>query len=454
MKTAGFDIGTTTVCGILLDDETGAVIRTETQANDAWLSGADFERIQDPEAIWQCVRQLYQEFLRLDPAISAIGLTGQMHGIVYVDADGQAVSPLYTWQDERGNQNMAASCTYAEHLSAQTGYAMATGYGLTTHFYNLQNGLVPESAVSFCTIQDYVGMRLTGRKRPLVASSNAASLGCFDLERLCFDLEAAGRAGVDPAMLPEVETGFAVLGTTAEGIPVSVAIGDNQASVIGSVRETEGSLLINIGTSSQVSVGVKGYRAPSGVELRPVVNEDYILVGAGLCGGRAYAMLEQFFARTVEAMTGKAPEGKLYGCMASLLAERGLEPGTLTVDTRFCGTRQEPERTGAISHLRPDNFTPEEFTFGILRGMTEELLDFYRRMQACGAGAPVQLIGSGNAVRSNPYLRQIFEAELGMRMQVPAHREEAAFGSALFALASAGRVKTLKEAQQLIAYEA
>ena len=46
--------------------------------------------------------------------------------------------------------------SYAKELSEITGYAMATGFGLTTHYYNTKHGLIPEEAVSFCTIPDYV----------------------------------------------------------------------------------------------------------------------------------------------------------------------------------------------------------------------------------------------------------------------------------------------------------
>ena len=61
----------------------------------------------------------------------------------------------------------------------------------------------------------------------------------------------------------------------------------------------------------------------AGIELRPVCGDLFLLVGAGLCGGRAYALLEHFFARTVELMTGKAPENQLYERMNALLAEGG-----------------------------------------------------------------------------------------------------------------------------------
>ena len=288
MRAAGFDIGTTTVCGVLIDLESGRTVKTQTRKNDSWIKGESYERLQDPARIWQLVQAIYQDFLAEDE-IAAIGLTGQMHGLVYVDAEGSAVSPLYTWEDERGNRFVtdtdkengtdfgrkavdqetaaATACdtaameaqsekavprTYAQQLSNLTGYQMATGFGLTTHYYNLKNNLVPKQAVTFCTIHDYIAMKLIGRKKPLMTAGDAASFGCFDVETMCFDAAALKRAGIDASVLPECTANFSLVGTTAEKIPVAAAIGDNQASVIGALRSMEKSLLINIGTSSQV----------------------------------------------------------------------------------------------------------------------------------------------------------------------------------------------------------
>lgn len=73
------------------------------------------------------------------------------------------------------------------------------------------------------------------------------------------------------------------------------SIGDNQASLFGSVRDLKDTVLLNVGTGSQVSLVTERFIECSGsVELRPCTENSYILVGASLCGGRAYAMLEQF----------------------------------------------------------------------------------------------------------------------------------------------------------------
>ena len=113
MKAMGIDIGTTTACGILLDTDSGAVVDVRTLANDSVIEGKPFEWLQDPERIWELVQQMYMEFTGKYSDIGCIGLTGQMHGILYTDSEGRSVSPLYTWQDERGNEKMEDGKTYA-----------------------------------------------------------------------------------------------------------------------------------------------------------------------------------------------------------------------------------------------------------------------------------------------------------------------------------------------------
>ena len=97
MKTLGIDIGTTTISAAVLED--GQFLATETRANGAFIPSAlTCAREQDVEKITQTALAIVQMLFERYPDIHSIGVTGQMHGILYVDADGNAVSPLYTWQ--------------------------------------------------------------------------------------------------------------------------------------------------------------------------------------------------------------------------------------------------------------------------------------------------------------------------------------------------------------------
>ena len=170
MKTLGLDIGTTTISAAVAED--GVVLSAVTLKNDSFLlTDNAWERIQNPDYIRQTALQAVEQLLLKHPDVSRIGVTGQMHGIVYLDVSGAPVSPLYTWQDGRGDLPYDGATTYAQYLSKLTGHSLSTGFGMVTHFYNLQNGLVPVNAAVFCTIHDYLAMILAEKTSPVNPSS-------------------------------------------------------------------------------------------------------------------------------------------------------------------------------------------------------------------------------------------------------------------------------------------
>lgn len=451
MRMIGLDIGTTSLCGILCDADSGAILQTVTKPNDTFLPTTyPWEKQQDPLALIERLTAITDTLLENDD-VSAIGVTGQMHGIVYLDAMGKPVSPLTIWQDGRGDQPYKNGKTYAAYLSELTGYPVATGYGAVTHFYNTVNKLVPPDAVTFCTIHDLAVMALTGRTSPLLHPSDAASFGLYDLKNDCYDTAAIVAAGMNPAFFPAVATGYTVAGTTPNGIPVSVAIGDNQASVLGSVSDLEHRILVNVGTGSQISCVVSAVPENSDLDCRPLTEGRWLLAGSSLCGGRAYAILETFLRDAAAAVTGQ-PVDSAYPAMDRLMADFTSPAQPLVVQTTFSGTRKQPESRGSIGNIGIDNLTVSNLCDGVMNGMVAELLDMYVEMQPLVSQKPTGLVGSGNGIRFNAPLAERFSAAFGLPLSIPAHREEAAFGAALFALVAAGVVSSIEEAQTRIHY--
>ena len=444
LRFIGLDIGTTTISAVAVNGETGEVLRAVTVNNDTAVSSGDSSRrMQNPEAIISKVCALKDGLAREFAPISAIGVTGQMHGVLYLDANGKAVSPLYTWQDASGNLPYGQS-TYAEYLSEKTGYPLASGYGLVTDFVNRDKGCVPDTAVTLCTIHDYAVMVLTGRTRPLMHSSDAASLGCFDTEKNCFDAAAIESIGLSAGFLPEVVCGAETAGYDTNGIPVAAAIGDNQASVIGSVNG-KSCALVNIGTGSQVSIITNKHAVLNDCELRPLNSGLYLLVGAPLCGGRSFALLHSFFKECASLFGGDT--NNIYPVMDAIAAEN-ISEHTLKVDTRFCGTRKNPEIKGGIYNITDTNLTPSQLTKGFLYGMAEELYSLYRCMLPHCSGTVTEIAASGNAIRKSPVLKAYLEEMFGFKLNIPLHREEAAFGAAVFAAAASGHYRDIFDAQK------
>lgn len=426
MYAIGIDIGTTSICGVVVDTDTGKVVKSRTEMSNAFIPTENaWEKIQDTKKIIALAMEILESFADY-PAV-VIGLTGQMHGIVYVNADGKAVSPLYTWQDGRGSLPYQGT-TYAEHLGS------FAGYGNVTDFYNKVNGLRPADAVAHCTIMDYLGMVLCGLKNPKIHTTNAASLGCFDLKKKAFTYEVGA----------EISDGFDILGEY-KGIPVSVAIGDNQASVFSTLAD-EKDILINVGTGSQVSVVSDDIKTGENIESRPYFDGKYLIVGAALCGGRAYSMLKDFYKDFLQA--AGIDDVDVYAVMNRMLAENVASKG-LKVDTRFAGTRKKPDICGGISGITESNFTPANLTYGFLDGMMEELYSMYVQM----GERRINIVGSGNGIRKNAHLVKIAEGKFGGCLKVPAHMEEAAYGAALFGLVACGAFESAERAQALIRYE-
>ena len=490
----GLDLGTTSLCAAVVDRRQDQLVEVHEQANDSNIkSPRAYESLQDADALVSQAISLIDRVISRYPDLKVIGVTGQMHGIVYVNAKGEAVSPLATWQDKRGDLNYQDGLSYCQYLALKTKYPAAAGFGLVTHFYNLVHHQIPEKARTIVTIMDYLTMKLAGRTTPLSHNSNAASLGCFNLDTGSFDAASLRNVSIDRDWLPAVTDQYELLGDY-RGVPVSVAIGDNQASFLGAVSEPEASILVNIGTGSQLSV-MTNSPVDCGLEARPYIRNKYLMVGSSLCGGRAYAVMERFF-RSIAVSAG-APDKPLYTLMNQLASQAFAQhhkPGQhdkekqdnrgnhtdefemsdqkkeskqnemsgladqdskasqvnetsqtiptghfdpqdqLVMSTLFCGTRANPAVRGSIQQISDQNLTPENVVYGTLCGLAQELFQFYQDVEPFLEPKPRYVVASGNAVRKNKVLRQILGKTFGMTVRLPDYLEEASCGAALFAL--------------------
>ncbi len=430
--TLGIDIGTTSICAVAADAESGKMIACESCPNSSVLpSEHGFERMQSVDIITKSVYGLIDRAEKSLGMPAAIGVTGQMHGILYTDKNGNAVSPLYTWQDARGTLLYKDGKTYSEYVSEVTGYPTAPGYGAVTHFYNVQNGEFPDNAVCLCTIHSFIAMKLTDGHTPILHASDAASLGVYDLKKADFDREKIKELFGEGDIFPQVTDKNECVGYCKGRIPVAVAIGDNQASFFGSVGDDGEKLLVNVGTGSQVSVIGELGETETGIECRPYVNGKYLLVGSSLCGGRAYAVLEKFF-RDVANMCG-ANIKSAYPFMDKTVNER-KNADALCVSTLFDGTRYDPDIRGSITGISVDNFEPAAMMYGFMQGIADELYGLFRKTDGLIRRDSVKaIVGSGNGLRANPALCKIIGDTFGMPVSLSDVKEEAAVGAALLA---------------------
>ena len=445
----GLDLGSTTISGVVFDTTSGRVIQSYTTPIEHRLPADQVGAyLYDADRIVDAAKQQLAWMRNAAPKAVSIGLTGQMHGIVYIGNAGQAVSPLYSWQDQRGLSLAPSGITYVDELSALTGYSMATGYGLTTHYVLRCQSLVPDGAITFCTIADYLAMRLCGRSRPLLHHSMAHSIGFWNMKTQQFDLVAADKAGMKHSFFPETTTAFSTVGLTAEKTPISVAIGDNQAGFFGSVANPETSVLLNVGTSGQISLQLDELPVDCDIELRPLANDTRLAVGASLCGGQAYQQLAGLVADCVR-LCGLEPPNNIYQRMNRAAAVWQGEPPL--IQPTFSGTRHNPLQTGTITRINRDNLTCGALARGTIDGIVNELFDLFKPLKKAFTLFDTVVV-SGNAMRRNPMLRKAAYIIFGAPVKMTIYQEEAAVGAALASAVSCGAMTTPKAIHNCVQY--
>jgi sugar (pentulose or hexulose) kinase len=318
-------------------------------------------------------------------------------------------------------------------------------------------GVLPAVGTA-CFIMDYFGAMLTG-KQPVTDATCAASSGVFDLVAGDWDDDALAALGLLEQNLPVVLASGARLGelipAIAEatylpaGLPVFVGIGDNQASFLGSVPSRADTVLVNIGTGGQVAAYNDPFDYDPLLETRPFPGGGYLLVSAGLVGGRTYALLEQFFRDVGERFFDQST-GPLYERLNTLAAAVPRGADGLRCEPFFTGTRDNPELRASWTGVSAENFTAGHFTRALLEGMARAFRSGYERIGRHLSVSRRRLVGAGNGVRENPVLARIVSDEFELPLAVPRHREEAAFGAALIASVGAGIFPDLDAAGRLI----
>jgi len=253
------------------------------------------------------------------------------------------------------------------------------------------------------------------------------------------------------SVVGELDAGLCDSLALAARLPVCVAIGDNQASVFGALREPAQSLCLNVGTGAQISAVMPDYRYLSTLQTRYFLGGRYLLVGAGLFGGRSYAYLRELFRQVGQAFYGGQGDEALYDQMTRLAEAVPAGCDGLRCSPLFTGSLLEPTLRASYTGITPQNLTPGHLTRALLEGMAEVFYRFYTEMMPT-IGARTQLVGSGNGICLNALFQHILAERFGLPLAMPALQEAAATGAALTAAVGMGEFENWDAASRWIRY--
>lgn len=456
----GLDIGTTSLSAVVLDPESGRQAASRTVANRAGSSPGPGRAELDLSRLYgltvQCLAELVAQADLAATSIQGIGVTGQQHGVALIGPEASPAGPAITWQDVRVQEPLPGSdrpvldrfisAAGGREAFRNTGCLPAAGFlGPSLYWLNLQDAL-PGPPATACFVPDAVVSFLTGAT-VVCEPTLAGSSGIFDIRANCWDSTLLERLELPARLFPRIGGAGEVVGGLrrelaeavglAEGTPVTVALGDNQASFIGSAPEPGRSLLLNVGTGGQISARTDAFHFIPGLENRPFPGGQYLLIGGGLFGGRSYAYLQRFFQEVGTQFLDLDVVDDLYERMTKLAAAVPAGSDGLRCEPFFTGSRTDPGLRASFSGLSPDNFTPAHFARALLEGMAEGFFAFFEQMKPV-VGMPPLLVGSGNGVRQNRLLPRILAGRFEKPLLLPSHAEEAAVGAAVTASVGLG----------------
>ena len=472
MLALGLDLGTTSISAAAVAADARIVARVTRPHRADLETGLAGRAEQSPAVLLEMALDVLAELAgQLNGRPACLGLTGQMHSLLLADNQLNPLGNVITWQDKRSLESAGADGSWLERFRTRcdaaavlrTGCTPSPGYLAVTLFTLQGQGLLPDVARHASILADWLAATLTASK-PVTDRTNAASTGVFDLEQDGWShlIEATG---LPRELFPDVvDSGKIVGGLTARfadrtglpvGLPVAAAVGDHQAAVLGSLPAGEKALHVNIGTGGQVSLPISRFVQTQKSDTRYLPEGRYLLVGAGLAGGDAYAWVRRTCERWLDALpdasigrSANRDEGQVMDAINRLAA--AVLPGCdgLRCEPFFRGTRREPDRRGLFSGITIDNFTPGHVARAVLEGIAEALAGFACDHAALPdiSGPFTRVVATGNAVKRNQVLAECIARAFGRPVFVPEHEEEAAFGAAVLAGVQTGLWQSLNQA--------
>ncbi len=315
----GIDVGTSSV-KLSLVDETGAELGAASAALTVQTPHPYWSE-QDPEAWWQAVVAAMGDLsgrFNLNN-VQGVGLSGQMHGAVLLDAADQVIRPAILWNDGR-------CFAEAEELAAEPWIGEIAGApplpGFTAPKVMWVQRHEPEAYARIRRIllpKDYIGLRLHGRH----ATDKSDAAGTLWLDQAARDWSDAlcTASATDPAWLPECVEGTEVvgeitpeasdaLGLTA-GTPVVAGGGDAATGAIRVGAVSEGDCFLSLGTSGQLFRATDTYRPNPGEVVHAYahcVPGMWFQMAAMLNGARPMSWFSAICSASVPDLLAEAAE--------------------------------------------------------------------------------------------------------------------------------------------------
>ncbi len=409
---AGIDSSTQSTKIVVCDARTGEIVRTGRAPHP---DGTEV----DPAAWWAAFQEAAEGLL---DDVKAIGVGGQQHGLVTLDAENNVVRPALLWNDTRSAQ---AAQDLVEELGGPSVWAKSVGsvpvasFTVTKLRWMAENE--PESADRVARVllpHDWLTWRLTGGD-PVTDRGDASGTGYFSPTDNAYRLDVLAHAfGGRTPELPTVLGPAEAAGHTPDGVLVSAGTGDNMAAALA-LDLQPGDVVVSLGTSGTVF----------GVAETGAADASGEVAGFADATGRFLPL-----ACTLNAARVLTAAAAMLGVELSEFDRlaQAAEPGAggLTFLPYLDGERTPnlPGATGSLSGLTRANMIPANIARSAVEGMLCGLAAGLDAVREHGLDVRrVFLIGGG---AQSAAVHAVAPSVFGVPVLVPGIAEYVALGAA------------------------
>ncbi|HEX6047589.1 MAG TPA: xylulokinase [Pyrinomonadaceae bacterium] len=438
----GIDVSTTGVKALLID-AAGEIVDSATTPLQLSTPHPLWSE-QHPRDWWQAAVNSIRQVLRNTDAstIAAIGLTGQMHGLVLLDEQGEVLRPAILWNDQRCSEQCdeIRASLGKERLVRISGNDALTGFTAPKILWvRKYESEVYDRARQVLLPKDYLRYKLTGAYAMDKADGSGTLL--FDLQSRGWSNETLSANRIPAEWLPPTFEGPEVTGKVSreaaeatglkEGTPVVAGGGDQAAQAVGVGAIRPGIFAVTMGTSGVVFAATDTPLIEAEGRLHAfchAVPGRWHLMGVMLSAAGSLQWYRDALAPNVsfDELVGEASnvtsgsDGLLF--LPYLCGERTPHPDPLARGA-WVGLTMRHSR----GHL----------TRAVLEGVAFGMKDIFVLMKESGVRSLDQVRVSGGGAKSAVW-RQILADVLGTELVTVNTTEGAAYGAALLAGVAAG----------------
>lgn len=456
----GIDIGTSGTKTVLFD-ESGNPVSGVTSEYPLYQPRAGWAE-QRPEDWWEAVKSSVSGAVAdsgvAPDEIAGIGLSGQMHGLVMLDKNGEVLRPSIIWCDQR----TSAECELMNELAGReklieiTANPAMTGFTASKLLWVMRNEPeIYEKCAHVLLPKDYIRYKLTGEFAAEVSDGSGMQL--MNVSERRWSTELISVLGLDAGMLAplfeSVEVTGCVSGEAAEltglkaGTPVVGGAGDQAAGGVGNGIVTPGAVSATVGTSGVVFAHTENMTTdPRGRvhTLCHAVPGCWHVMGVTQAAGLSLKWFRDNFCASEKETAG------LMGVDPYFLMDREAENsapgcGGLFYLPYLMGERTphlDPDARGAFIGLTARH-TKNDMLRAVMEGVGYSMKDCLEIIR--GMGVPVKEIRVSGGGGKSGLWRQMMADMFGRPVVTTESSEGPALGAAILAGAGTGVYSSVQE---------